>query len=429
MAAVDKETKIAAMMLSALMTTGDDQLAGFRKKRLGRGSKVDLAHLRRARDVLTVIAKLVKEDNEERWDLLQQVWKLLLEQQADDDRDIVDPETEAAQSSDEPSLSEDGPADEDSSGHVIESQDSDPPKPPKVGSAPVAGELPPEIAAKINKPSPWVAPARALAARGGAGGPPLSSGSPPSLAQGPASLGSGPASLGSGPISLGGATAALGSPSAALGTSTAALGSAPEALGSAPVAVGSTPVASAPVAVGSAPPAAGSGPGDQTASRGSHPPLPIGEASHVRVDQAPSPHPPVSAAAPLSPSSPITLDDGDVVSTTGPAIAATRSVLPFDEDKTQQHKSATETTAPFDNKALTAMPVERYAALCALCGVFPERLTETHARFGIEDNDTRQKLDALWHGRFSKNTSLHQLWGVLFAQFRQWLPLYGRESA
>ena len=312
----------------------------------------------------------------------------MLEQRADDDREIADPETalsvEESVASDAQSQNA-SPEESSDGGHVIESLGSDPPKPPPVGTAVDPADLPPEIAAKINKPSPWVAPAAALSARGGAA-PPMSIGAP-SLASGPPSLGSAPSSLTDGPPSLGRGPQSLGR-----GQS---LGSAPQSPGS------PTP-----------------SPSDIT---------------HVRAQQAASPPPPPAAAAAgaaLHLSSPITLDDNDVLSSTVPPIEGQHSALPFtDEKTTERHSPQQSTTAPFDNKALTAMPVEHYAALCALCGVFPERLTDTHARFGIEDNATRNQLDELWQTRFTKNSSLHQLWSVLFAQFRQWLTLHGREPA
>ncbi|MSP26304.1 MAG: hypothetical protein EXR75_14340 [Myxococcales bacterium] len=63
----DKDRKLAAMMLAALMTTDDEALEDFRKKRISRTSTLDVEQFRRMRELLHGLADVLRSDDELRW--------------------------------------------------------------------------------------------------------------------------------------------------------------------------------------------------------------------------------------------------------------------------------------------------------------------------------------------------------------------------
>jgi hypothetical protein len=77
---------------------------------------------------------------------------------------------------------------------------------------------------------------------------------------------------------------------------------------------------------------------------------------------------------------------------------------------------------PFEGRSMSA-PV--YAVLCATCGAFPGRVRETHAKFGIPNEEVRSTLDDAWQRCFDEEPRLRELWDALFKQFRAWLIQYG----
>ena len=72
-----------------------------------------------------------------------------------------------------------------------------------------------------------------------------------------------------------------------------------------------------------------------------------------------------------------------------------------------------------------SMSAPVYAVLCATCGAFPDRVSETHAKFGIADHEAREALDDAWQRVFDEEPRLRELWDALFKQFRAWLIQYG----
>jgi hypothetical protein len=62
--------------------------------------------------------------------------------------------------------------------------------------------------------------------------------------------------------------------------------------------------------------------------------------------------------------------------------------------------------------------VARYAALCAACAAYPQRIAETLREYGIASDHERTRIDAAWQDRFDDDPALQQQWERLFHQFR-----------
>jgi len=62
--------------------------------------------------------------------------------------------------------------------------------------------------------------------------------------------------------------------------------------------------------------------------------------------------------------------------------------------------------------------VSRYAAFCAACSAFPDRVAQTQSEYGIADEASRRALDDHWADMFDDDASLQQQWERLFQQFR-----------
>jgi len=62
--------------------------------------------------------------------------------------------------------------------------------------------------------------------------------------------------------------------------------------------------------------------------------------------------------------------------------------------------------------------VAKYAAFCAACAEFPDRLADTMAGYGIGDVAQRAALDQLWQDRFDDEPEVMSKWEELFAHFR-----------
>lgn len=189
-----------------------------------------------------------------------------------------------------------------------------------------------------------------------------------------------------------------------------------------------------------------------------------------RAKAAPSPGPPVPAKPPLVAAPPeppalisslgVATEDAELLATLlqkNPSLAAfadgaasaasgtvvvsgthdARPVLPFREElpQSQAHEGdATKSGGPdpertlaFDSAEASAelaavraaalsslpshlvgMPLERYAALCAQCRVYPEWRSSVEQSFGVNGPAERDALDAHWRGLFERDASLEQ---------------------
>jgi len=142
----DKQTKAGALLLWGLMGTADDDLAKFRRQRLGRKSEVDLEHLKRVRAMLRGLVHAIRNDDEGRWEGVRKAAALVPDPAAAapivEDEPAASPEGEAATGDDEAERVEGRPGSQHGTAGA-----------PKPGR-PV---LPPVIApvAPPAKPSPW----------------------------------------------------------------------------------------------------------------------------------------------------------------------------------------------------------------------------------------------------------------------------------
>lgn len=62
--------------------------------------------------------------------------------------------------------------------------------------------------------------------------------------------------------------------------------------------------------------------------------------------------------------------------------------------------------------------VSRYAAFCAACSAYPERVVDTQREYGLAGHDARRALDDHFSARFDNEPELAGQWERMFAQFR-----------
>ena len=69
--------------------------------------------------------------------------------------------------------------------------------------------------------------------------------------------------------------------------------------------------------------------------------------------------------------------------------------------------------------------VAKYAAFCASCAEFPDRLPQTMAGYGVPNDAARAALDQQWQDRFDDDEALLAKWEELFQSFRTSLRALG----
>jgi len=62
--------------------------------------------------------------------------------------------------------------------------------------------------------------------------------------------------------------------------------------------------------------------------------------------------------------------------------------------------------------------VAKYAAFCAACAVYPGRVSDTEAQYGVVGPGARCELDDTWQDRFDDDPELFAYWEKLLGQFR-----------
>lgn len=62
--------------------------------------------------------------------------------------------------------------------------------------------------------------------------------------------------------------------------------------------------------------------------------------------------------------------------------------------------------------------VAKYAAFCAACAAFPDRIALTQREYGIANDFQRVNIDTLWQDRFDERPDLQREWERLFAHYR-----------
>jgi hypothetical protein len=69
--------------------------------------------------------------------------------------------------------------------------------------------------------------------------------------------------------------------------------------------------------------------------------------------------------------------------------------------------------------------VSKYAAFCAACAAFPDRVLQTQQQYGLADATARARLDDWWANRFDDDPGLQEQWERMFSQFREQLRRQG----
>jgi hypothetical protein len=88
--------------------------------------------------------------------------------------------------------------------------------------------------------------------------------------------------------------------------------------------------------------------------------------------------------------------------------------------------AGTPTRAALDDSAGSVVhSVAKYAAFCAACAEFPDRLPQTMAGYGVPDDAARAALDRQWQDRFDDDADLLTKWEELFQSFRTSLRALG----
>jgi hypothetical protein len=153
------------------------------------------------------------------------------------------------------------------------------------------------------------------------------------------------------------------------------------------------------------------------------PPPPVSEPAPPPMVTARNAEPPLPEAVdpPLEES---TADEGDERSRTLPPGPMESEALPFPSGPNPETPETESLPPPALASVIAGWPpmtVVSYAALCASCEAMPQRLAETHAKFGITDSAARESLDAVWRSKLEEDARLHALWSALTEQFKTWL--------
>ncbi|MBW2527958.1 MAG: hypothetical protein JRI23_27505 [Deltaproteobacteria bacterium] len=362
----DSERKSAALLLWGLMGTAEEDLAKFRRQRIGKASKLDLDHLKRLQSILSALAEALRADDVGRWKRVQRAWSAL----------------QAA--SDTPRETETKPAFE-------------PPEP-----QPKPGVEPPELQPKprAEPPAPAPAPVRS---------PDLDdTGSLPDV-----SMPVRPA------VDLDEHTA-LASPTDAPDPKTALPFVAPSPHERRP----------GPPLVEPPDPEDPESETIRLRAhvlpfKGTPRPAPDGEPQRSPKREArfgDPPSPPPSEPTRVSPAKTKAVEEVSDEATDVSAMAKTRERqtpatrrgshgLPVlhddDDDDGDDHRPTQVRAAP------VSLRVDRYARFCAECSVRSDGIAEVRAQHGVLDEAEHQRLDQGWQVRFAANPVLREKWKIL----------------
>lgn len=433
-----------ALLVSGLITTPNEDLEDYRKKRLGRASTVPLDHLARARAVLITVAGALQSDDDDHIATVEEIHRLIHKTRPPSGDEVPaaaasapapaegqnDPAAAPGEADDTESPSDEGADDEAHGEHPHDAEGDGPvPRPPRVGEGPIVA-IP--AVAPSETPSPWANPTAALTAsrpsKPEASRPPS-----PEVAPAPADIPPPPlvAPAGDGDIADDDDDAHTARPTS-----------------SGPPEPDDPPTRHPRAGETAAPPASVTA--DAGAEIPTSPVLPfVGtpklptepDGARAKTDG------PWALPFASSPTATSSVDDG---------IAMTPPRFPRAEPDDDEPTMASITRTPGARSATTAATSEPhdeldtrpaaiggaalahmtipdsalsltdYAALCAICGAFPAHLSDTYLRFGLRDHTERYSLDEAWHAHFANQPEAQALWKSLFTQFRSWLTQYGR---
>jgi hypothetical protein len=367
----DADTRKYAMLLSGLALTPDSALELFRDRRAA-NPKLDVARLKRARDLLDAIGAAITHGDEKRWERVDEAWRLLAqgdEAPADAEAKETPAPAPAADAAEPPRLDRPAPVDAPPPVHA---------KPPAPIDAPSLVASAP-LASAPGKASPWAraasSPAPAM--------PAISAVTPAPIAP-PAASSALPAILTGVPPPIVPYAAAARDPRNAVST---------------------TAEIPALALEGVAPP---------------------GLDRCVLPFQPPDDSPPSSDDGDAPPPRPFVTPferarGADDANTTSDGTDAGNTLESSDPRPPSTPFSKTGAQPPALAAHLAAIDVDQYAALCAQCTLYPGWITQILARFGIASPAEQARLDEHWRARLAADQELQAVWRWHYARHEAWV--------
>lgn len=130
----------------------------------------------------------------------------------------------------------------------------------------------------------------------------------------------------------------------------------------------------------------------------------------------------VPSTAPV-PSLNTTMPSGQVISPLAalPFASRARGDMEAELDRAADEEAPPSRALPFvsPDTQIPELSLDQYASLCAFCSVFPGRLDEGNRRFGIADEELRQRVDRVWMDRLSDRTVSKRFYDLV-DHYRAW---------
>jgi len=143
---------------------------------------------------------------------------------------------------------------------------------------------------------------------------------------------------------------------------------------------------------------------------------------------APAPEPPVPPAPFAAPMAPAVAPAAPAPEPPAPPAPFADAVVQVDAGAPAPQASPRRAPPPPRRTAVsgpTGAEIEtslaKYAAFCAACAGFPDRVPDTEQQYGIVSPQHRRYVDDTWQDRMDTDPSLQEQWEELFARFRSQL--------
>ncbi|MCC6521602.1 MAG: hypothetical protein IT373_02975 [Polyangiaceae bacterium] len=408
------ETRLASRVLEGLMASADDELEEFREWRVGKESTLELAHLRRARELLDRIAAVIQSGDARAWKELDGAWRILV--------DGADARRVAAELGRSEASAEARPAAASQASELGASARAADTPAPKSAS-------PPEALANLPAPPALLcAPAVADQPSSTPRPPPVLGNTPragAARAASPWASGQSPASQAPVPLAP--------APAPAF---TAATPAAPAA--HAPRVTASAQAAGLPASIDidetqgvdgralllevlpfkgeAAAPVPGAGLADL-------PPLPAGDLDATGFMAAPIL---VEGTLPFAGSFSLRKELASAAALAAPG--ARGPARPVDPPEVA-HPSATPAVSGASGAPVVELTIDQYASLCARCDVYKERTQEIERAFGIGSAEARRALTAHWVARLTSDRAVFSEFNARFHEYHAWLAAERRRGS
>ncbi len=93
------------------------------------------------------------------------------------------------------------------------------------------------------------------------------------------------------------------------------------------------------------------------------------------------------------------------------------AIKSIESDRPDDPPRADSNDGPRSALAIPPMSLERYAAFCAECATFPERIRQLRVEYGLRNEDAHERLDEWWQKRFDNKPAMRQQWEALCDEF------------